>query len=139
MYIIIYDFGTSSVKTCLFQIDSQIHLAAGASAEYGLYVSDNGGALSPVTCQILADITGRNIETIANTQEVGAIGTALAVAAGIKGEDVLSLSRRLVKANHKYIPNPENREIYERNYRVFKKLYRSNASNFKNINGIVSS
>ncbi len=98
-----------------------------------------GGALSPVTCQILADITGRNIETIDNTQQVGAIGTALAVAAGIKGEDVLSLSRRLVKANHKYIPNPENREIYERNYRVFKKLYRSNASNFKNINGIVSS
>ena len=44
MYIIIYDFGTSSVKTCLFQIDSQIHLVAGASAEYGLYVSDNGGA-----------------------------------------------------------------------------------------------
>ena len=44
MYIIIYDFGTSSVKTCLFQIDSQIHLAAGASAEYGLYISDNRGA-----------------------------------------------------------------------------------------------
>ena len=98
-----------------------------------------GGALSPVTCQILADITGRNIETIDNTQQVGAIGTALAVAAGIQGEDVLSLSRRLVKANHKYIPNPGNRDIYERNYRVFKKLYRSNASNFKNINGIVSS
>lgn len=44
MYIIIYDFGTSSVKTCLFQIDSKIHLTAGASAEYGLYISDNGGA-----------------------------------------------------------------------------------------------
>ena len=44
MYIIIYDFGTSSVKTCLFQIDSQIYLTAGASAEYGLYISDNGGA-----------------------------------------------------------------------------------------------
>ncbi len=44
MYIIIYDFGTSSVKTCLFQIDSQIHLVAGTSAEYGLYISDNGGA-----------------------------------------------------------------------------------------------
>lgn len=44
MYIIIYDFGTSSLKTCLFQIDSQIHLIAGDSAEYGLYISDNGGA-----------------------------------------------------------------------------------------------
>ena len=44
MYIIIYDFGTSSVKTCLFQINSQIHLIAGASAGYSLIISDNGGA-----------------------------------------------------------------------------------------------
>ena len=44
MYIIIYDFGTSSVKTCLFNIDSQIQLIAGSTAEYGLYISDNGGA-----------------------------------------------------------------------------------------------
>ena len=44
MYIIIYDFGTSSVKTCLFEIGSRIQLVAGAVAEYGLYISDNGGA-----------------------------------------------------------------------------------------------
>ena len=44
MYIIIYDFGTSSVKTCLFQIASEIHLVASSSAGYGLYISDNGGA-----------------------------------------------------------------------------------------------
>ena len=44
MYIIIYDFGTSSVKTCLFKIDSEIRLVAGSSAEYGLYITDNGGA-----------------------------------------------------------------------------------------------
>jgi len=44
MYIIIYDFGTSSVKTCLFKIDSEIRLVAGSSAGYGLYITDNGGA-----------------------------------------------------------------------------------------------
>ena len=93
-----------------------------------------GGALSPVTCQMLADITGRTIETVNNTTEVGAIGTALVVAAGIKGVDVLELSRQLVIVDHTYIPNPENKEVYERNYRVFKKLYKSNASNFKEIN-----
>ncbi|MBR0119248.1 MAG: FGGY-family carbohydrate kinase, partial [Eubacterium sp.] len=93
-----------------------------------------GGALSGVTCQMLADITGRNIETVDNTQEVGAIGAALVVAAGILDEDVLDLSRRLVKANHTYIPDPEKKEIYERNYKVFKKLYKSNATNFKDIN-----
>ena len=98
-----------------------------------------GGALSSVTCQMLADITGRTIETVENTQEVGAIGTALVVAAGIKGVDVLDLSRELVKANYVYIPNPDNKDIYERNYRVFKNLYKSNASNYKNLNGGVRS
>ena len=44
MYIIIYDFGTSSVKTCLIEIDSEISLLASAAAGYSLYISDVGGA-----------------------------------------------------------------------------------------------
>ena len=93
-----------------------------------------GGSLSPQTCQMLADITGRRIETVGNAQEVGAIGTALVVAAGIKGEDVLELSRRLVKVDRVYVPNHENKTIYERNYQVFKKLYKANALLFREIN-----
>ena len=93
-----------------------------------------GGALSEQTCQMLADITGRTIETVANTQDVGAIGTALLVAAGVKGEDVLELAKRLVKVERVYVTNPENRAVYERNYQVFKKLYKSNAANFQAIN-----
>jgi xylulokinase len=83
---------------------------------------------------MLADITGRTIETVDHSWEVGATGTALVVAAGIRGVDVLELSRQLVKANHSYMPDPENREVYERNYRVFKKLYKANASNFRELN-----
>ncbi|MBR0277668.1 MAG: carbohydrate kinase, partial [Clostridia bacterium] len=44
MNIIIYDFGTSNVKTCLFDIDSDIKLKASSSASYSLYISDDGGA-----------------------------------------------------------------------------------------------
>jgi len=44
MFIIIYDFGTSSVKTCLFKIDTEIHIIANATAAYGVYISENGGA-----------------------------------------------------------------------------------------------
>ena len=44
MYIIIYDFGTSSLKTCLFEIDTNIRLVASSSGSYGLYISDDGGA-----------------------------------------------------------------------------------------------
>ena len=93
-----------------------------------------GGALSAVTCQILADVTGRKIETVKNTQEVGAIGTALVVAAGINGVDVLELAKKIVKADHIYVPDPKNKDVYERNYKVFKKLYKTNASNFRELN-----
>ena len=44
MYIIIYDFGTSSVKTCLFNIDPGIELLTSSTASYPLYISDDGGA-----------------------------------------------------------------------------------------------
>ena len=91
--------------------------------------------MSPVTCQMLADITGRKIETIDHTQEVGAMGAALVVAAGIKGLDVMDLSSRLVKPNHTYIPDNASKTVYERNYRVFRKLYKANAASFAAING----
>ena len=41
-----------------------------------------GGALSRVTCQILADVTGRTVETVADTKDVGAVGAAMLVAVG---------------------------------------------------------
>ena len=44
MYIIIYDFGTSSVKTCLFAIGSGIELVASSNTGYDLYTSSNGSA-----------------------------------------------------------------------------------------------
>ena len=92
-----------------------------------------GGALSPVTCKMMADITGRRIETVDHAQETGAVGAALVVAAGINGVDVLEMARKLVKVNHIYTPDPRNKEVYERNYNVFKNLYKTNASNFKDI------
>ena len=44
MYIIIYDFGTSSLKSCLFDVGERITIAASSSASYGLYILENGGA-----------------------------------------------------------------------------------------------
>jgi hypothetical protein len=125
-------FGLSSSLSVAFALAG---IGAGGLFNLGLsYGIVGGGALSPLTCQVLADITGRTIETIDNTQSVGAMGAALTVAAGIRGVDVLELSCRLVKANHTYIPDPGNKEIYERNYQVFKRLYRDNAAAFRMLN-----
>ena len=44
MLLLAYDIGTTGVKTCLFDVDEEIRLAASASCGYGLYTFPNGGA-----------------------------------------------------------------------------------------------
>ena len=45
MYVIAYDVGTTGLKSCLFSIgkNQPIELIAGETADYDLYVLDNGG------------------------------------------------------------------------------------------------
>ncbi|MCR4610655.1 MAG: carbohydrate kinase, partial [Lachnospiraceae bacterium] len=93
-----------------------------------------GGALSPVTCQILADILGRKIITIENTKDVGAIGAAMLVAVGAGLADDLSELREFVVQKKVYEPNYENKKLYDKQFVVFKQLYKSNAKNFKLLN-----
>ena len=44
MHVIVYDFGTTSVKTCLFKIDDAIEIVASDMAGYGLYTNEKGSA-----------------------------------------------------------------------------------------------
>ena len=94
-----------------------------------------GGALSPVTCQILADITGRTIETVTDAQDVGAVGAALIAGVGLKSIESLSLARDFIPVKATYRPNPENAAIYEKNYDVFIKIYEANKKLFHEVNG----
>ena len=93
-----------------------------------------GGALSPVTCQMLADITGRTIETVENTKDVGAIGAAMLAAVGSGAFTSLSDAAKLVAVNGTYRPDPANKAVYDRNFRVFRKLYAANKENFAILN-----
>ena len=93
-----------------------------------------GGALSRVTCQILADVTGRTVETVASTKDVGAVGAAMLVAVGSGRIGSLSEAGALIKAENRYEPNAENRAVYDRNYEVFKNLYAANKKNFAALN-----
>ena len=94
-----------------------------------------GGALSRVTCQILADVTGRTVETVASTKDVGAVGAAMLVAVGSGCIGSLSEAGALIKAESRYIPNAENKALYDRNYEVFKNLYAANKKSFAVLNG----
>lgn len=93
-----------------------------------------GGALSPVTCQILADITGRVIETVEDSKDVGAVGAAMLVAVSsgkIKG---MSAVKDFIPVKNRYEPDMERKKIYDKNYEVYKRLYKTNKKSFAMMN-----
>ena len=94
-----------------------------------------GGALSDVTCQILADVTGRTVETVDSPQNVGAVGAAVIMAVGLGMIESVSDAKKLIPASKVFKPNAENREVYDRNYEVYKTLYANNKKAYKTLNG----
>ncbi|MCF0141130.1 MAG: carbohydrate kinase [Mogibacterium sp.] len=95
-----------------------------------------GGALSPINCQILADITGRVIETVEYNKDAGAVGAAILVAVGSGEISSFEEASKLIPAVAAYEPNPDNKAVYERNYNVFKQLYKSNRKLFALMNSL---
>ncbi|MDO5449246.1 MAG: FGGY-family carbohydrate kinase, partial [Clostridia bacterium] len=94
-----------------------------------------GGALSDVTCQILADVIGCTVETVASPQNVGAVGAAAIIGVGIGAIDSLDKVKDFIPAVKTFKPNPENKAVYDRNFEVFKTLYKNNKAAFKALNG----
>ena len=43
---------------------------------------------------------------------------------------------KLIPVKAVYRPNMENKAVYDRNYQVFRRLYKSNAKHFKALNEI---
>ncbi|NCA97553.1 MAG: hypothetical protein EOM77_05240 [Bacteroidia bacterium] len=93
-----------------------------------------GGALSSVTSQILADITGRTIEVVAHPQNVGAVGAAAVIGVGLGLIKDISQIKDYIPVTATYVPNQANKEAYDKNYDVFKKLYKANKKLFAELN-----
>lgn len=91
-------------------------------------------ALAPLTCQIRADVLGREIETIENPQNAGAVGAAAVAAVGLGIIDQIYDVENLIKVNNNYIPVMANKAVHDRNYQVFKSLYRANRQAFQTLN-----
>ncbi|MBR4451177.1 MAG: FGGY-family carbohydrate kinase [Clostridia bacterium] len=94
-----------------------------------------GGALSDVTCQILADITGKTIETVDSPQNVGAVGAAALMAVGLGIIDNVGDAKKLIPATKTFKPDGRNKSVYDRNYEVYKTLYANNKKAFSALNG----
>ncbi len=97
-----------------------------------------GGALAQLTCQILADVLGRPVETVNDPQNVGAVGAALVAAVGLGAFPNLAQAKALVPACCRYEPNPENKAVYDNGFAVFKNLYVVNKKNFAALNKVTA-
>jgi xylulokinase len=93
-----------------------------------------GGALSSLTCQILADVLGKTVETVSKPQNAGAMGAAIVAAVGLGYIENLEKASDLLPISHTYLPNPKNKLVYDKGYEVFRKLYPTNKHNFWSIN-----
>lgn len=93
-----------------------------------------GGALAPMTCQILSDILGRTIETVPNPQNAGSVGAALVAAVGLGAISSLEHVENYITVSDTYYPNPGNKELYDCYFRIFKRLYLDNKKNFLALN-----
>ena len=94
-----------------------------------------GGALNDSTSRILADCLGRTIETVECPQNVGSVGAAVVVAVGIGVINSISEAGTLIKSNKVFKPDPSNKAAYDKNYSVYKRLYKTNKESFRLLNG----
>jgi xylulokinase len=89
-----------------------------------------GGALSDVTCQMLADIIGRPVETVEYPQNVGSVGACAISAVGLGLIPSIDSIKDFVKVSKEFMPDKEKHEAYKNYYKTFKKIYAANKGLF---------
>ena len=94
-----------------------------------------GGAQAPLTCQILADVLGRKVETVDSPQNAGSVGAAAVMAVGLGIFEDLQETKASVPAVAMYEPRKENTAVYDSLFETFKDLYKCNKKNFHKLNG----
>ncbi|MBR2619588.1 MAG: carbohydrate kinase, partial [Firmicutes bacterium] len=93
-----------------------------------------GGTQAPLTCQILADVLGRKVETVDSPQNAGSVGAAAVMAVGLGIFEDLQETKASVPAVAMYEPRKENTAVYDSLFETFKDLYKCNKKNFHKLN-----
>jgi xylulokinase len=93
-----------------------------------------GGAQSDLWCQMHADVLDRTIERVAQPLHAGIKGAALFAAMSLGALEATEL-RDLVQLDGRFEPDPATRAEYDRLFDEFPKLYKTQRSMFKRLNG----
>jgi xylulokinase len=95
-----------------------------------------GGARGKPWMQIIADVTGRRVETVANPQEAGAVGAALTAAVGLGLYSDFGQLRKVVRVEQDFEPQAANAEVYDFLYRAYQRLYHSLRGLYREVNEV---
>jgi xylulokinase len=92
-----------------------------------------GGARSDLWCQIMADVTGRTYERVADPLNAQLRGAALfaGIGMGVLRPDEL---RHLTPLDGVFEPDAGNREVYDRLFAEFPGLYKTQKGMFGRLN-----
>ena len=93
-----------------------------------------GGSQNRHWMQIFADITKRNVITTNQPKTAGALGAAMCAFVGLGIYNDFSPVRTLAGEDSKFIPNPDNFEIYDKLFMDYKNIYNSLKKTYKHAN-----
>ena len=79
----------------------------------------------------MADITSYKIEVVQSPQNVGSLGAAAVAGVGIGVIPNLENIKEYVEIEGIFTPDSKTKAIYERNFQVFKEIYKYNKKGFK--------
>jgi xylulokinase len=82
-----------------------------------------GGARGTPWMQIIADVTGRQVETVANPQEAGAVGGALTAAIGLGLYPDFEALKKVIRIDQQFEPRSANADVYDFLYRAYRRVY----------------
>jgi xylulokinase len=82
-----------------------------------------GGAQGTPWMQIIADVTGRRVETVVNPQEAGAVGAALTAAVGLGLYPDFEALKQVIRIDQQFEPQSANADVYAVLYRAYRRLY----------------
>jgi xylulokinase len=92
-----------------------------------------GGAKSDIWCQIYADVLDRPIRQVKDPIQANARGAAFIAAVGlgyISFDDI----PKYTQIKETYLPNPDNRKIYDQLFEEFITIYENNKDMYRRLN-----
>lgn len=93
-----------------------------------------GGAKSDIWCQIFADILNRKINRVSDPQQAGARGIALLASMTLGYIQSFDDIKKHIIIDKTFYPDPTRRDLYDKLFVNFKKIYKNNKRWYKRMN-----